>query len=93
MQVMTLEQIEAVAKAINCVILDETFNHKGQIIPQFRLEDTKPHLRDNISFVCSDLLQMSCYIGGLRKGLRWASLVAKVAIEAHAKDIQDPGRK
>ena len=93
MIVLTLEQIEEVAKANNCLMLDETFQHKGQTIPQFRLEDQEPYKRDNISFVCSDLLQMSCYIAGLRKGLRWASLVAKVTIEARAKDIQDPGRR
>ena len=93
MIVLTLEQIEGVAKANNCLMLNETFQHKGQTIPQFRLEDKEPHLRDNLSFVCSDLLQMSCYIAGLRKGLRWASIAAKVAIEDHAKDIQDPRRR
>ena len=93
MQVLTSEQIKDVAKTINCVMLDQTFEHKGQTIPQFRLEDQEPHRRDNLSFVCSDLLQMSCYIAGLRKGLRWASVTAKVAIEAHAKDIQEPRRR
>ena len=93
MQVLTLEQIEAVAKTINCVMLDKTFHHTGRTIPQYRLQDQEPHRRDNLSFVCSDLSQMSCYIEGLTKGLRWASFTARMAIEDHARDIEDQLRR